>query len=123
MRGLKEGAEDICSVFADKGLEWQQTAELDVLLSGELSAGEDAKRPGLPWARRSADAFGAKTRAHRALLREIGVDPGANIRDERSAPLAEERWRCGPPPYAPSATFANHTATPRAPLDGVSATP
>ena len=43
MRGLKEGAEDICSVFADKGLGWQHTAELDALLSGELSAVEDAK--------------------------------------------------------------------------------
>ena len=85
MRGLKEGAEDICSVFADKGLEWQHTAELDALLSGELSAGEDAKTGATVGKEVSRCLWCQDTRVPdhapriepHALLREIGVDPGA----------------------------------------------
>ena len=81
MRGLKEGAEDICSVFADKGLEWQHTAELDALLSGELSAGEDAKT-GATVGKESAGAFGAKMKRAFLTVRRASSRTRCCVRSE-----------------------------------------
>lgn len=125
---LQKGAKLICSEFAKKGLLLQHTAELDALLSGELSADMNTESGATVgkvidqciWCKDTRIPTPAPRIEPRVLRSEMGVDKQATY--ATSAPhLCEESLRCR---LAPGATLLQtQTVTSLAPLDRVSATP
>ena len=98
---LQKGAQKLCNEFAKKGLELQHTDELDVLLSGELSAGMSTKSGAIVgkeidrciWCKDTRIPAPVPRIEPRVLRNEMGIDEQATY--ATSAPhLSEERLRC-----------------------------